>query len=330
MTRKTLHLLAAVVVVLALLLLAIGRSEKTSGTHNTALLPEFKSTANAVDRIHVVQPGSEEAVTITRRGSDWVVVERADYRADVGKLRKVINALADARIVEEKTANPDHYAKLGVDDPAESGSGTRIDLSGPDFAYSLIIGNLAQGSYRYVRISDQARSYLIDTDPSIPASAVAWLDAELIDLAASDVRSVTITHRNGETIVIEKTEQEQTDFVVRDIPEGRELSYATVGNGIAGALQGLQLTDVRKEVAAPAEVTAEFSTWDGTHVAVDVIDNEEGTWLSFSATLSDEEASTSELFSHINERLAGWQYQVPEYKKNLLTRDWDELLKDTE
>ena len=39
----------------------------------------------------------------------------------------------------------------------------------------------------------------------------------------------------GETIVIEKSEREQTDFDVSGIPDGRELTYATVGNGIAGA-----------------------------------------------------------------------------------------------
>ena len=279
MTRKTLQLLGAVVVVLAILLLAISRTDKNPGATRTVLLPGFMSTANAVDLVRVVQPDSDEVVTIRRSGSDWIVDERAGYRADVGKLRNVINSLASARIVEEKTSNPENYAKLGVDDPSESGSGTRIEISGPDFAHSLIIGNLAQGSYRYVRLSEKAGSYLIDTDPAIPASAVAWVDAELIDVAANDVRSVSIKHQDGETIVIEKTEQEQADFVVRDIPEGRELGYATVGNGIAGALQGLQLTDVRKSAAAPVAVQVEFSTWDGTLIAVDVFEDEDNTWL---------------------------------------------------
>ena len=29
----------------------------------------------------------------------------------------------------------------------------------------------------------------------------------------------------------------------------------------------------------------------------------------------------------INDRLSGWQYRLPDFKKNLLTRRWDDILK---
>ena len=126
-------------------------------------------------------------------------------------------------------------------------------------------------------------------------------------------------HADGETIVLAKDTQEQTDFSVLDIPSTRELSYATVANGIAAALGKLQLSDVRARVAAPAATSVEFDTWDELSVSAELVTEDELTWVSFTATGGEAEA--------INARLGGWQYQLPEHKKSLLTRRWDDLLK---
>ena len=60
----------------------------------------------------------------------WTVAERANYPADVSKLRKLLLALSDAKIVEEKTSNPASYAIIGVEDPTMPGAaGAEIELS---------------------------------------------------------------------------------------------------------------------------------------------------------------------------------------------------------
>lgn len=318
MNRRTVPVLVAVIVGLLLMLLVL-RGQDGSDAPGQPLLPDFKAVANDTTRVTILGPDADEALTLERIDDAWVVGTRDNYAADVGKLRPLIIALADASILEEKTSDPALYEKLGLDDPESGGSGSKVTVAGPDFAYAVILGNTTQGKFRYARDAAAAGSYLIDQDPELPLAADDWLLPDLLDIGAARVRQVRIAHADGETIALAKDTQEQTDFSVLDIPAGRELSYATVANGIAGVLGKLQLSDVRRRVAAPAATTVEFDTWDELRISAEIVTDDEDTWVSFTATGGDAEA--------INARLGGWQYQLPEHKTNLLTRRWDDLLK---
>lgn len=328
MTRKTIHVLVAVITGLVLLLFVL-RSDDLDDTvvSGAPWLPDFGAVANDIDKLRLSRPSGEEGITIHKDGDAWVVSARDDYPADFGKLRQLIIALANAEVLEEKTSNPDQYAKLGVGDPEDGGKGTKIVVSGPDFSYSVIIGNRAQGKYRYARLADHATSYLIDQDPEIPESVAGWLMPDIIDVDAGQVQRVSISHADGETIVVEKTDQEQTDFDVVEIPEGRELSYATVANGIAGALSGLELTEVRARIDAAPAATVICETWEGLTVSAEVVAEEDSHWVAFSAETTSEDATMSERVADINARVTGWQYQLQDHKKNLLIRRWDDILK---
>ncbi len=328
MTRKTIHALVAIIVGLVLLLVVLRTGDiDSTQMAGQELLPEFKSVANDVSKLRIVRPTGEEEVTIRREDKRWMISARDDYLADLGKLRNLIIGLADAQVVEEKTSNPAHYAKLRVDDPEEGGKGTKVVLSGPSFTYSLVLGNTAQGNKRYARIADEATSYLIDQELDIPETAGDWLVPDIVDVDAGDVRRVTIAHADGETIVIEKSEREQTNFEVADIPEGRELSYATVGNGVAGALAKLTLDDVRAGEESSPTTTTTYETWDGLTVTAEVVSDDDSSWIAFSAGPTDEESAADDPAAEINARVSGWQYQIADYKKNLLTRRWEDILK---
>ena len=329
MTRKTVQILAAIIVALVLFLLVLERGGDDIATDRGVLLPGLKAQANDARRISITRPDGEESVIIDREDAGWVVTERNGYHADVNKLGLLISALADAVSVEEKTSNPANYARLGVDDPGEGGSGVLVSIDGPNLTHAVILGKAAQREFRYARVPGEATSYLIDQNPAIPESAGGWLIAEILDIPSSRIRKVSIVHNDGETIVIEKTDQAQTDYAVVDVPEGRELNYATVGNSIAGALAGLELDDVRQRVDAPVSTSVDFDTWDGIKLSVAIIDDDETAWLTFAATSTsvDEEETTENEAATINKRLADWQYQIAEYKKNLLIRRWDDLLK---
>lgn len=189
----------------------------------------------------------------------------------------------------------------------------------------MILGNSARGDSHYARVPGQATSYLVDRNPPIPQSPGDWLKPDILDISASRVKRMSVAHADGETIVIEKTDEAQTDYDVVGIPEGRELTYATLGNAMAGALAGLQLDDVRKRVHAPAETSVTVDTWDGLTVSAEIVTVDEATWMSFAATGADSE--NADEAAAINERLSGWQYRVADHKKNLMVRRWDDILK---
>lgn len=346
MTKNTTLVLGAIVITLVVVVGFLQKANhSTSGPLDQYFLTGFAEDANLAQRIDVFQAGSEPQ-TIQRESDQWVVAARDNYAADFAKLSQVIVALADAKIVEEKTSNPDLYEKLGVDDPEDGGSGTKISIAGENFSYAVILGETAQGERRYARSPDNKISYLIDQNPNIPQEIGDWLLPDVIDIDANRIRSVSVVHADGEAITIEKSAEDLTDFTVLAVPDGRELNYATVGNGIAAVLSDLKLDDVRTAVEAAPETSVVFDAWDGLRITAEVSTENDESWVTFVAehvpgelntdVAPDDENEVStpsravDQVAEINGRLAGWQYRIPEHKKNLLTRRWDDILKSAD
>ena len=84
-----------------------------------AFVPGLAAALNDVERVTLTKAGGETVATLERRGDAGSWSRRARYRADVAKLRQSLRALADAKILETKTSNPEFYARLGVEDVAE-------------------------------------------------------------------------------------------------------------------------------------------------------------------------------------------------------------------
>jgi hypothetical protein len=315
----TLRLLGIVVALLVIALIVIERGgDGTSSESGAKLLPELREELNDVDSLRV-ERSDQDPVVIARRDDRWVIESRDGYAADVDKVREALLAMADATSIEAKTANPDLHGRLGLEMPdIENSKGTLLVAGVGDRDYRLLLGNVAQTSYRYARLPDQDQTWLIDQNPDLPTAAGDWLDAAIIDIDSSAVRAVTITHPDGEVISIEKV-GEDDDFTVNDIPEGRELSYTTVANGIGGALNALELDDVRQAAGNDDAIVTIFETFDGMTVTIDTARSDDGSWISLAAsgTGADE----------LNTRLAGWQFKVADYKANLLTRRWEDILK---
>lgn len=327
MNGKKVRNLAVIAAALILAILVMQRTEHgVTGQPGRLLLPGFASQANDARRVSIDRADAD-TLLIQRDADHWVVAARDDYPADIGKLRQLFIGLAEARIVEEKTSNPELYEKLGVGDPGNGGSGTRVSVAGEGFDYSVIFGKTAQGNRRYVRPANDARSYLVDRSPELPKDVSGWLAPEILDIASTRLRSIAIVHDDGETIRIQKSAEDQDDFAVLDIPQGRELSYPTVANGIAGGLSALKLDDVRKAADGPVSTTAVFETWKGLRITIAISDDDSKSWLAFVAEKAQPEAETGDEVEAINQRVSGWQYRVADYKLNMLTKRWKDILK---
>ena len=326
MNNTTLRLLGFIVLFLLLAWFLIESGDDADlPDSGMLLLPGMESALNDIEEISVSRAG-EETVVIERRDGAWGVSGRGGYPARLASIRDVLIAMAEATVVEPKTADPARHAVLGVDDPVnELSKGALVTASAGDQAFSVIFGNVAQGTFRYARIAGEDQSWLIDQNPEIPTSAGDWLDADVIDIPSTRIQSVTITHPDGETIAASKASEDDSDFSVAEIPEGRELSYSTVANGMAGALNDLDLDDVRTAIETEAEgVVAQFTTFDGLTITATTMSGDDENWLTLVAESSSEDGSEAE---EINARTAGWQFRIADYKANLLTRRWEDILK---
>jgi hypothetical protein len=161
-----------------------------------------------------------------------------------------------------------------------------------------------------------------------------------------------------------KTSADDADFTLQNIPKGRETQSNWTVNALGGALASLQLDDV-----APAD-TIDFSdasllkvlTADGLQIDAELKAVEDKRWIKLTAsshapqpeaagespqqplkegeegaaddvedTSTENEApSAAQRADEINRRVAGWAYQVPEYKFSVMTRKLDDLLKPKE
>ncbi len=329
MNTRQIKTLAIVLIILLAGLFATTLSNNQGDSSAGGLLfPDLKAQINDVSQVSISK--ADQSVTLRNDAGKWVLAELQNYPVDTGKLRQLLLALADARKLEEKTSNPEMYERLGVEDTAADNQGTEIRIAGPDSESSLILGNLAQRKYRYARIAGETKSWLIDQNPTLPVDVSGWLLPEILNIDSSVIQSVTITHSDGKTIRIEKDHRAATDFTVPDIPDGRELSYASVVDSIAGVLRGLNLEDVAEaSVAEEGDSSARtiFTTFDGLEITVDSLIRDENTWITVNATQSDSESDEA---TEINERVGGWAYQIQSYKADQLRRRWDDILKAQE
>jgi hypothetical protein len=356
MNRRSLLVVAAIAVV-AVLLAIVGRRQSTPETDAGALLlAGLTESLNDVERVVISKAQGEIVATLVRGSAGWSVAEKDDYSADVVKIRQALVALGEARIVEEKTADPAFYDRLGVESVelrTASGTAVAIDAAEAEFPV-LILGDEANSGSRYARRADEARSFLVDRNPDVPRSTAQWLIPDIVDVRGTRVQSVTIAHADGERLAISKGDETEANFSVADIPEGRELSYPGVANVIGNALRELKLDDVAGVAGTAGEpaVVTELSTFDGLVVTMTGTMIGDEAWVTFAASAApqpavetvpaeaqveaeaqDAAASAAEPpdpaaeAEAINARVGGWRYRIPEYQYDQLTRRLADLLR---
>ncbi len=348
-TRTVLGLIGALVVLGALALLG-QREPQTTDTGSGLLIPGLQEELGDVTRLSVVGAGGEPVVTLERGTAGWTLAERGGYPADLRKIRHTLLSLAEGRILEAKTANPDLHDRLGVEaiDNLEAG-GVAITLGGIDTPVNLIVGDSAGDYQAYVRRADEAQSYLIDRDPEVGRTAADWLNTELLAIAGDRVQRVTVTHPDGEVLSVFKDTPEETNFAVEAMPPDRELQYASVANPMGTVLANLSLEDVEPMAAIDAPLTVtEFRMFDGLVVTAESIERNGEAWVALRAEFDapdgapssdeippgEEEASPPEGGTDIeaeaqelDQRLNGWRYRIATYQFDQMTRRMDDLLR---
>lgn len=338
MSRRALLALLGSLAALAIVVGVALVGERPTGGDESLLFPGLKASLNDIRRVVVTGPGSEVIATLERGADHWTVAGRNNHPADTGRIRKNLLALADARIVEEKTSNPGYYARLGVQDiGAEDAGGVQLTLSGDKEIASVIVGQSPSGGpeYSYVRRAGEPVSWLVTGHFDLGKTGGEWLDRSLTDIPAERIASITIIHPDQGTLRIVRREppadaataDAATDFEIRDIPAGREPAYPGVANTVAAALADLQLEDVQTRdtlgTAPGKPIVARFVTTDGLVVETSAWRLNGGLSVTF---LASGEGDAAKEAGVLNRRLGGWVYTLPAYKSEQLTRRLTDLL----
>jgi Domain of unknown function (DUF4340) len=175
--------------------------------HGLPLLPALASDLNTVTSLSVLKGSTTPSVTVHKQGEQWTVAERANYPADVSKLRKLLLALSDAKIREEKTSDPANYSIIGVEDPTKPGAtGAQIELLAKDAKLDVIVGKpVDQGNF--VRRAGEKSSYIVEPGISFEAEPRYWIDTHLLDLSADNIQSIQFKPDTGPTYTVRRVSE---------------------------------------------------------------------------------------------------------------------------
>lgn len=278
------------VVMVLLMLITIQRPSDTSEDYSL-LFPELYDQLSTVDTLQF--KSSQDEFTLYKQGEDWFIKERWNHPADFNLVKRALIDIAEAKILERKTANPEQYVVLGVEGVEDGGASIQvIMLSGEQQKAGLILGNereigQGQGVRRfYVRRTGEERAWLAEGYLNINPLMLNWIKSEVINIARERIAQVNIIQPNGDVATIINTGTKDK-FGTPEMMEKTVFKYKQLGYDIAGTLFQLRMEDVQPASdfsRGEAEVvTAEFITFDGLKVTTQTSFNDGSYYTTFFA-----------------------------------------------
>lgn len=299
MNAKTLTVvgLAAAVLFGAALYLSSGSDAKSpAATVGGKLFPELSGHVNDVVEVALVDAGT--AFSVRKEGASWGAADKGGYPVDFDKVKALVLGVAEFTVVEPMTKNPEFHAKMGVEDPSGAGATSRRvtlkDAAGKVLA-DVIVGKAkaTQGMTSkpslYARRSGEDQVFEVTGSVNVGGDAAGWLNRQVSEVKSSRVKRAVITHPDGEVLTVSKAEQTQQDFTVEHLPEGKELSWGGVANGIPSALEFMSLDDVQRAEGFDlngATVT-DYECFDGLVVTARSVERDGKTWITLSARVDE-------------------------------------------
>ena len=261
------------------------------------VFPDLLSRVDEVRRIRAVSGG--DTFTLAHDGERWTMPERDGYRAVPDRIHKLVVGAAGLERREPKTSDPARYSRLGLDDPAEPGSGSIRFTFEDDAAQVLadfIIGNRETSridlslSEFYLREPEDAQSWLVEGKLSVSRDPVEWLEREVLRIEEARVRAVRVHQADGGGLDVSRTRPDDEDFSLDNAPSGHEVESRWRVNDIGRGLANLRFQDVRRaagETEGEPGFSAELLTFDGLAVHVNTWREDDGSWLSIRAAFDE-------------------------------------------
>jgi hypothetical protein len=284
----------------------------------SALLPSLAGELNTVTAVTLRRAGAAPTATVHERDGRWSVAERADYPADVPKLRKLLLALSDAKIIEEKTSNPAYFSVIGVEDPATPGAtGAEVSVTARDGKHAVIVGKPA-GDGNFVRRNGENKSYSVEPGISFETDPKFWIESKLIDIAAADIQSIQLKPAMGAAYTVRRETAGGANYTLEGVPPGRKATDSASLAPSPTAYHGLTADDV-----------SPLSGVDFSKAAVATLTMSDGNVITMSGAALGEKHWVSLQTSKdtvLNAKTAGRAFDIASYRFDAIFRPLEQLL----
>jgi hypothetical protein len=316
-TRFTLLVVAALAAICGAFYLSSQRNLRKD-TLGAPLFPTLGPQLDTVTEVSILKGGAAPSVTLHKTGGHWTVAQRADYPADAGKLRRLLLALGDDRVLEEKTSNPANYPIIGVEDPTKPGaSGAEVDVVARDGSHAVVVGRPV-GEGTFVRRIGESGSFTVEPALSVDADPRAWIDTQLIDVPSSSIRTVEFKPAAGAGYVLHRIKPKEGDFALDPVPARRKALDAKALAPSAGTLSGLTIEDVAgaKDIDFGQSSQSVFTLEDGNVITVRGAAAGDKRWIEVQSSKDAALAGKTE----------GRAFEVASYRYDAIFRPLDQLL----
>lgn len=263
----------------------------------------------------------ELQVELVRLDGNWGVLSHAGYPVQRERLAALLHALRGARVLEEKTANADHHARLGLDTAAPDSQALQVLLHGNGEEFGIVYGNQV-GNGQLVRFVDDAQVLLINRTLQMSVNPTDWLALRAVDIPMLEIARARWEYADGETLELAKQAEGEYNLKLTDEPEQGGNERWT--NGLVLALANLTAQNValREELALPEpSLQMLIETWAGSQLKASLYEIDGRNWLLIDRF--DQAEEDAGLQVNADPR---WAYQIGVGQLENLTRRRADLL----
>lgn len=286
-------------------------------SHGAALLPDLAGELNTVTALEIRKGGAAPTVTVHEKDGHWTVAQRGDYPADVPKLRKLLLALSDAKITEEKTSNPANFPVIGVEDPSLPGAaGVELSFTARDGKHAVIIGKPA-GEGNFARRAGENTTYSIEPAVSFETEARYWIEPKLMDIAAADIQSIAIKPAADPAYTLHRAAA-GGNFELDGVPAGRKAADAPALAPSPTTYSGLTADDVGAvgDIDFGKATVATVTLFNGNVITLTGASTGDRHWVQLQASKDPA----------LNARAAGRGFELTAYRYDAIFRPLEQLL----
>lgn len=266
-----------------------------------AWLPGLKP--HQVTALCIATPG-QPTIRARRDGKDWTLASKDGYPASGETIRQLLRSLADARLLEEKSASPENRERMGLSDQGK-GQASRITLERGDAPpLVLLLGKRTSQGGQLVRQADDEGAWLIDRTVGLPVNDLALLDPRLTDLPFEQLRELTLSYGNGVRLNISRASEKDDGIRLRQFPSRPQLMGEAEAEQAARLFAALRLLEVAPAKASRQKplLTFTLKSFAGGTLQGQLLELERQYWLQ----LTDSKGFSDGQVSAVK----GWRYRV--------------------
>lgn len=328
----TLATVTVVTVLTAAIVNAYGNRWSSGRTEGQLLAPELSRQLNTAAAVEVSR--GDRTLTFARAGQGWTLKERGDYPVQGEKVRALLLQLAEARMIEPKTASKDRYALLDLEDPKGKEAKSRLvrvlNSAGRPIG-EVVVGKSradAFGAGRggvYVRIPGQPQTWLAAAEPNAPLEVKDWIETALFQTDENAISRVVLEHPGEESLVVEKGPEADAKYKIVGMAEGAKLKKGFSIEQIPQAFAAIEIEDVRKPVPLPAgqaPSVLKVTGKDGLVVTLRLRKEKDDGWVTVTATGDGAAKAAADA---INAKTTGWEFKLPKWKVDQIGKRRDDI-----